>query len=101
MTENENKIEVGKIFTVLDENDQEQEMKVLGLLTVEETVYAAVCFIVDIQEESDKDIDIFFLQAKNEEELSMIESEDEFEKVSAAFHKLEKSIRSKKRGKKR
>ena len=36
MEENTLEIEVGQIFTVLDEDDQEQEMEVLGLLTVDE-----------------------------------------------------------------
>lgn len=89
MEENQNKINVGAIFTVIDENDQEQEMEVLGLLTVEDTKYAAVSFVADIQEDSEEDIDIFFLRVEEDEELSMIETDDEFEKVSAAFAKAE------------
>ena len=85
MEENTGKIEVGEIFIVLDENDQEQEMEVLGLLTVDEAEYAAVSFVEDIQGESEEDIDIFFFRVEDDEELSMIESDEEFEKVSAAF----------------
>ncbi|WP_260858098.1 DUF1292 domain-containing protein [Bacillus sp. FJAT-22090] len=73
---------------VLDEDDQEQEMEVLGLLTVEEVEYAAVGFVEDIQEESDEDIDVFFFRVADEE-LSFIDSDEEFEKVSAAFEEAE------------
>ncbi|MDI2586949.1 DUF1292 domain-containing protein [Psychrobacillus sp. NEAU-3TGS] len=88
MEQNQEKIKVGQIFTVLDENDQEQEMEVLGLLTVESTEYAAVGFIEDIQSESDEDIDVFFFRVEDEE-LSFIDTDEEFEKVSLAFSKLE------------
>lgn len=88
MEQNEEKIEVGQIFTVLDENDQEQEMEVLGLLTVENTDYAAVGFVEDIQSESDEDIDVFFFRV-DDEELSFIDTDEEFEKVSSAFSEVE------------
>ncbi|SES38539.1 DUF1292 domain-containing protein [Psychrobacillus sp. OK032] len=88
MEQNQEKIEVGQIFTVLDENDQEQEMEVLGLLTVEETDYAAVGFVEDIQSESDEDIDVFFFRV-DDEELSFIDTDEEFEKVSSAFSEVE------------
>lgn len=88
LEENTGKIEVGQIFMVLDEDDQEQEMEVLGLLTVGEVEYAAVGFVEDIQEESDEDIDVFFFRV-GDEELSFIDSDEEFEKVSAAFQEAE------------
>ena len=88
MEQNQEKIEVGQIFTVLDENDQEQEMEVLGLLTVENTDYAAVGFVEDIQSESDEDIDVFFFRV-DDEELSFIDTDEEFEKVSSAFSEVE------------
>ncbi|TQR18875.1 DUF1292 domain-containing protein [Psychrobacillus soli] len=81
-------IEVGQIFTVLDEDDQEQEMEVLGLLTVEEVKYAAVGFVEDIEGESEEDIDVFFFRL-DDEELSFIDTDEEFEKVSLAFSKAE------------
>jgi len=86
MEENLEKIEVGAIITVLDENDQEQEMEVLGLLTVDGDEYAAVGFVEDIQGESEEDIDVFFFRVENDGELSFIESDEEFEKVSGAFN---------------
>ena len=85
MEEKKGKIEVGQIFMVLDDNDQEQEMEVLGLLTVEDNDYAAVGFVEDIQQESEEDIDVFFFKVEDESELSFIEVDEEFEKVSAAF----------------
>ncbi|MFJ8066312.1 DUF1292 domain-containing protein [Psychrobacillus sp. NPDC096426] len=88
MEQNQGEIEVGNIFTVLDEDDQEQEMEVLGLLTVDEVEYAAVGFVEDIQSESEEDIDVFFFRVEDEE-LSFIDTDEEFEKVSLAFSEAE------------
>lgn len=82
------KIEVGEIFTISDENDQEQEVEVLGVLTVEGTEYVAVGFVEEIQQETDEDIDIYFLRVDDEGDFTAIESDDEFDKVSAAFDEL-------------
>lgn len=101
MEENKGKLEVGQIFTVLNENDQEQEMKVIGFLNVKEMDYAAVIFVEDTQEETMEDISIFFLRVEADSSLSMIESEDEFEKVTVAYNKLNDKNPSKKRGKNR
>lgn len=83
------KIEVGDIFTLMDENDQEQEIEVLGTLTIDEVEYAAVAFADEIDEESEGDIDVFFLRVEDDEQLSLIESDEEFDKVSAAFKEYE------------
>ncbi|MFF2754820.1 DUF1292 domain-containing protein [Psychrobacillus sp. NPDC058041] len=101
MEENKGKLEVGNTFTVLDENNQEQEMKVVGFLNVEEMDYAAVIFVEDIQEETMEDISIFFLRVGADNSLSMIESEEEFEKVTVAYNNLSDNKPSKKRGKNR
>ncbi|MCM3595742.1 DUF1292 domain-containing protein [Metabacillus idriensis] len=82
------KIEVGEIFTISDENDQEQEVEVLGVLEVDGTEYVAVGFVEEIQQETDEDIDIYFLRVDEEGDFTAIESDDEFDKVSAAFDKL-------------
>lgn len=78
-------IEVGEIFTLIDENDEEQEVEVLGMLDIEESTYIAVSFVQEIEENEDEDIDVFFLRVDNEGELAAIESDEEFEKVSKAF----------------
>ena len=88
MEENTLEIEVGQIFTVLDEEDQEQEMEVLGLLTVDEVQYAAAGFVEDIEGDSEEDIDVFFFRLEDEE-LSFIDTDEEFEKVSLAFSQAE------------
>ncbi|MFD2214538.1 MULTISPECIES: DUF1292 domain-containing protein [Bacillaceae] len=82
------KVEVGEIFTITDENDQDNEVEVLAAITLEGTDYVAVGFVDDIQEESEEDIDIFFLKIDDEGDLSPIESDDEFEKVSAVFEDM-------------
>lgn len=78
-------IEVGEILTVMDEDDREQEIEVIGLLTIEDKEYAAVAFADDAQEETVEDVDVFFFQILDGEELAEIETDTEFEKVSAAF----------------
>lgn len=82
------KIEVGEIFTISDENDQEQEVEVLGVLTIDGTDYVAVSFAEDLREETEEDIDIFFLKVDEDGDFSAIESDEEFDKVSAAFDEI-------------
>jgi len=82
------KIEVGEIFTISDETEQEQEVEVLASITIEGTDYAAVAFVEDIQEDSEEDMDIFFLKVDEDGDLAAIDSDEEFDKVSAAFDEL-------------
>ena len=56
------KIEVGEIFTISDENDEENEVEVLAAFTIEEVDYVAVAFADDVKEDTEDDIDIFFLK---------------------------------------
>jgi len=80
------KIEVGDIFTLMDENDQEQEIEVLGALTLDGVEYVAVAFADEIDEDAvGEDIDVFFLRVEDGDQLSIIESDEEFDQVSAAF----------------
>ena len=92
MEEKMGSIEVGEILTVLDEDDREQEIEVIGLLTVEDKEYAAVAFAEDTQEETDEDMDVFFFQVVEGEDLAEIETDEEFEKVSAAFLEAEEAV---------
>ncbi|WP_176540893.1 MULTISPECIES: DUF1292 domain-containing protein [Bacillus cereus group] len=85
---NMSEIEVGEIFTLSDESNEEQEVEVLGTMNVEGAEYIAVGFVEDIQTETEEDIDIFFLKVEEDNEFSYIESDEEFEKVSAAFEKI-------------
>jgi uncharacterized protein YrzB (UPF0473 family) len=79
-------IEVGDIFT----NDQEQEVEVLAVVNVEGKDYVAVGFVEDIQEESEEDIDIFFLKVDQDGDFTAIESDEEFDRVSSAFDEITK-----------
>ncbi|ENQ3105375.1 DUF1292 domain-containing protein [Bacillus cereus] len=85
---NMSEIEVGEIFTLSDESNEEQEVEVLGTMNVEGAEYIAVGFVEDIQTETEEDIDIFFLKVEEDGEFAYIESDGEFEKVSAAFEKI-------------
>jgi uncharacterized protein YrzB (UPF0473 family) len=82
------KIEVGEIFTISDETGEEQEVEVLGVMTIEGNDYVAVGFAEDVSQESDEDIDIFFLKVDDDGDFSAIESDEEFDKVSAAFDEM-------------
>lgn len=79
------KVEVGDIFIVQDENDQDQELEVLGTMDVEGSTYVAVGFVEEIEKQTTSDVDIFFLKVEEDGELSEIESDEEFDKVSSAF----------------
>lgn len=82
------KVEVGEVFTITDENDQENEVEVLAAINLEGIDYIAVGFVEDIQDDSEEDIDVFFLKLDNEGDFSAIESDEEFENVSAAFEEI-------------
>jgi uncharacterized protein YrzB (UPF0473 family) len=82
------KVEVGEIFTISDENDEEQEVEVLGVINIEGNDYVAVGFAEDVRQESDEDIDIFFLKVDEDGDFSAIESDEEFDKVSTAFDEM-------------
>lgn len=82
------KLEVGEVFTISDENDVDQEVEVIGVLTIEGADYAAVSFVEDLQTETDEDIDIFFLKVDEDGDFAAIESDNEFEKVSSAFDEM-------------
>lgn len=81
-------IEVGEVFTISDETEQEQEVEVLASINIEGTNYVAVGFVEDIKEETEEDIDIFFLKVDEDGDLTAIESDEEFDKVSAAFEEI-------------
>jgi len=97
MLQNEGKLDIGSTFKVLDENNQEQEMKVLGYLTVEDKEYVAVIFVEDIQTDTEEEIGIFFFRLDDDKNFVMMESDEEFENVSAAYIKLEKNNFAKKK----
>jgi uncharacterized protein YrzB (UPF0473 family) len=81
-------IEVGEVFTISDETEQDQEVEVLASINIEGTNYVAVGFVEDIKEETEDDIDIFFLKVDEDGDLTAIESDEEFDKVSAAFDEI-------------
>lgn len=79
------KIEVGEILTLSYEDDQEQDYEVLGSINIEGVEYIAVGLVEDVEQESTEDIDVFFLRVEENGEFFDIDTEEEFEKVSAAF----------------
>ncbi|WP_394138135.1 DUF1292 domain-containing protein [Cytobacillus oceanisediminis] len=82
------KIQVGEVFTISDESGQEMDVEVLASAEVEGISYAAVSFVEDLEEDTEEDIDVFFLKLDEEGDFTPIESEEEFNKVSAVFDNM-------------
>lgn len=81
------KIEVGEVFTIGDE-EQEEEVEVVAALTIDGQDYVAVAFADDLQEENEEDIEVFFLKVDEEGDFDVIESDEEFGKVAEAFDEM-------------
>lgn len=81
-------VEIGEVFTISDEDDQEQEVEVVAVINLEGTQYVAVSFVEDLEEDTEEDMDVFFLKVDQEGDLDAIESDEEFTKVSNAFEEL-------------
>lgn len=81
-------VNTGEIFTIVDENEQEQDVEVLGKLTVDGKDYVAVAFVEELLIESDEDIDVFFFHIESNGEWVSIEDDDEFERISTLFENV-------------
>lgn len=79
------KVEVGDIFLMEDENGQEEELEVLATADIQGKQYVAVSFSEEIEKETEEDIELFFLRVEEDGELAEIESDEEFNEVTAAF----------------
>ena len=82
------KIEVGEVFTISGEDEQEHEAEVVGTINLDGTEYVAVSFVEDLEEDSDDEIDVFFLKVDHDGDLSEVVSDEEFDKVSIAFEEF-------------
>lgn len=85
MVEKMGSIEVGDILSVMDRDNQKQKIEVIGLLTIEDKEYAAFAFADDGQEKDVKEVGVFFFRNVNGEELAELETDEEYETVSATF----------------
>lgn len=81
-------IKVGEIFTIGEEDGEEQEVEVLAAINIEGTQYVAVGFVEDLKEEAEEEIDVFFLRVDEDGDFEAIESDEEFDKVSSAFDEI-------------
>ena len=55
-------LNVGEKFVISDEQEGDLEVEVVARANVEGTDYIAVCFVEDLDSETDEDIDVFFLK---------------------------------------
>ena len=75
-------------ITLLDENGEETEFEVLGVITVEDIDYA---ILIPIDEDEDEDQAYIFridTDENGEEVLSEVEDDEEFEMVKDAWENL-------------
>ncbi|HEU4963751.1 MAG TPA: DUF1292 domain-containing protein [Bacilli bacterium] len=80
------KLEVGEVFALVDENEEEQDVEVLGKMELGEHTYIAVSLVQDLEETGEEDdVDVFFLRVEADGEMAAIESDEEFEQVTKAF----------------
>jgi uncharacterized protein YrzB (UPF0473 family) len=78
--------ENGEVFTMIDEDGTEQEVEVMAALDLENRHYIAIAYSDELEnEDSDEDLDVFFMQVKEDNELAVIENDEDFAKVSLAF----------------
>ncbi|MCU9594413.1 DUF1292 domain-containing protein [Caldibacillus thermolactis] len=82
------KIEVGEIFSISDDVNEEHDVEVIATLELEGTQYVAVSFVEDLEDETNEEIDLFFLKIDEEGDIAPIGSDDEFDKVSKAFDEI-------------
>lgn len=85
---NMEKVEVGEIFTMVDDENEEHVVEVVAKINKNENEYVAVIFCEEIQEDSNDDIDVFFLKVEDNGEFLEIENDEEFESVSSAFDEM-------------
>ncbi|AYC30331.1 DUF1292 domain-containing protein [Paenisporosarcina cavernae] len=82
-------VKVGDVFTMVDENEEVQELEVVGTLSIDDAQYVAVGFADEVNADTTDDMDIFFLKVDSNEELVMIEEDEEYEAVVAAFEETD------------
>jgi len=82
------KYEVGEVFTISEEGNEEQEVEVVGTISEAGNEYIAVSFVEDLQQDNDEDIDIFYLKVDPDGFLSPIENDEEFEKIASKFENM-------------
>jgi hypothetical protein len=63
-------------------------VEVIGVMSLDETDYAVVSFVEDLDEQTGDDLDVFFLKTDEEGDLDALGSEEEYHKVSAAFGRI-------------
>ena len=80
-------IEVGEVFTLSDENNEEQEVEVFGAMSKALNILQ-LPLLKTFKQKPRKTLIFSFLKVEEDSEFSYIENDEEFEKVSAAFEKI-------------
>lgn len=77
-------VQIGDVFTFMDDEENEQDIEVLGTMSVNGVEYAAAAFVEDVEDDAGEEVDVFFFKIENDQ-LIIVDEDDEFEQVSAAF----------------
>lgn len=81
------RIEVGEVFTIGDE-EQQEEVEVIAAMTVDGQDYVAVAYVEDLHEENEEEIEVFFLKIDKDGDFDVIESDEEYDRVAEVFDEM-------------
>ncbi|MFC5559830.1 DUF1292 domain-containing protein [Ureibacillus thermophilus] len=81
------KIEVGEVFTIGDE-EQQEEVEVIATMTVDGQDYVAVAYVEDLHEDNEDEIEVFFLKVDEDGDFDVIESDEEYDQVADVFDEM-------------
>jgi len=80
-------IEVGEVFTIGDE-EQQEEVEVIAAMTVDGQDYVAVAYVEDLHEDNEEEIEVFFLKIDKDGDFDVIESDEEYDRVAEVFDEM-------------
>lgn len=81
------KIEVGEVFTIGDE-EQQEEVEVIATMTVDGQDYVAVAYVEDLHGDNEDEIEVFFLKVDEDGDFDVIESDEEYDQVADVFDEM-------------
>lgn len=81
------RIEVGEVFTIGDE-EQQEEVEVIAAMTVDGQDYVAVAYVEDLHEDNEEEIEVFFLKIDKDGDFDVIESDEEYDRVAEVFDEM-------------
>jgi uncharacterized protein YrzB (UPF0473 family) len=79
-------VEIGEVISIQDEEtEEEKDFRVMYIFDIEDRIY--LC-LVPVDQEDEEEFEVHFLRYDGTDTLTPIESEEEWENVSATFDAL-------------